>query len=456
MAKRKTAPSASKQGDGAKKPTRKPRIKKSAKLPEPFTQGKLTASYSSIPAADLEPIPLPSILPSDEDYFESLGVPGQSAPTTDDVSTQGAKTTKEAVILELISKGAIESSFYELDCCIDKANLNKPLVDVLDEVLWIFECEWDCGLKEWASMFTPAQQPEPSEPTQFPPNALRTLEEGETDRERTEGNSTKDTASNTLKAGTQAEDSETRSHVTPLSGTDTNQGITGDDSLSVAETVAVYAETQQNPVIPSRARMSGESRPSYWESMRKTARAAGLPRGQGPGTAYEWATVQAEREYAAEIAPLLPEPTEPEPIAESVAIEFPPEDPEPENSPIGENLEVAPAPVASDQGVPGLGTMPDLWGTLPANASLQVEISWVSANRLRVRDGSGVDLSKALSPAPSYSALSWLETSILFPSKFADISVKATANQDDERESIRREKLSIEEIRGLLAEMLEG
>ena len=69
--------------------------------------------------------------------------------------------------------------------------------------------------------------------------------------------------------------------------------------------------------------------------------------------------------------------------------------------------------------------------------------------------GSGVDLSKAKTPAPSYSALSWLETSILFPSKFADISVKATANQDDEREQIRREKLSIEEIRGLLAEMLE-
>ena len=52
--------------------------------------------------------------------------------------------------------------------------------------------------------------------------------------------------------------------------------------------------------------------------------------------------------------------------------------------------------------------------------------------------------------------MSWLETSILFPSKFADISVKATANQDDERESIRREKLAIEEIRRLLAEMLEG
>ena len=114
------------------------------------------------------------------------------------------------------------------------------------------------------------------------------------------------------------------------------------------------------------------------------------------------------------------------------------------------------AEVATDTRIHGLSEIPAGWPTLPANASLQAEISWVSANRLRVRDGNGVDLSRALSPAPSYSALSWLETSILFPSKFADISVKATANQEDEQEHIRREKMAIEEIRGLLAEMLEG
>ena len=61
-----------------------------------------------------------------------------------------------------------------------------------------------------------------------------------------------------------------------------------------------------------------------------------------------------------------------------------------------------------------------------------------------------MDLSRALSPAPSYSALSWLETSILFPAKFADISVKATATQDDEKEDIRREKMAIAEIRRVL------
>ena len=111
---------------------------------------------------------------------------------------------------------------------------------------------------------------------------------------------------------------------------------------------------------------------------------------------------------------------------------------------------------AIDTQVKGLSEIPAGWPQLPANASLQAEISWVSANRLRVRSGNGVDLSRALSPAPSYSALSWLETSILFPAKFADISVKATQNQEDETQHIRREKLAIEEIRGLLAEMLEG
>lgn len=111
--------------------------------------------------------------------------------------------------------------------------------------------------------------------------------------------------------------------------------------------------------------------------------------------------------------------------------------------------------VLEDPGVTGLGDIPADWPQLPANGTLQAEISWVSANRLRVRDGNGVDLSRALSPAPSYSALSWLETSILFPAKFADISVKATASQDDETELIRRERMSIEEIRSILKEMLE-
>jgi hypothetical protein len=186
-----------------------------------------------------------------------------------------------------------------------------------------------------------------------------------------------------------------------------------------------------------------------WERLRKEARAAGMARGQGPGTAYEWATRETDRLFPAPLPPEPepePEPVEPEPIPEEPSAIEPEPTPEPETSPAADK------PAADSL----VFAVPESWGELPANASLQAEISWVSANRLRVRDGSGVDLSRALSPAPSYSALSWLETSILFPSKFADISVKATANQDDEKELIRREKASIEEIRSILKEMLDG
>jgi hypothetical protein len=197
----------------------------------------------------------------------------------------------------------------------------------------------------------------------------------------------------------------------------------------------------------------GEGRAACWERLRKEARAIGMSRGQGPGTAYEWATREVERLFPppAPIPEAEPvEEFEELPVEEASAIE--PVAPEPPEKmlPIGNKSTESPEEVS------GLGDLPTEWGTLPANASLQQEIAWVSANRLRVRSGSGVDLSRALSPAPSYSALSWLETSILFPSKFADISVKATAGQEDEREHVRREKLAIEEIRSLLAEMLEG
>ena len=173
----------------------------------------------------------------------------------------------------------------------------------------------------------------------------------------------------------------------------------------------------------------GELRKDCWERIRKEGRAAGLPR----HVAYERANRETDRLF-------------------SQSIEDPPVSvDEPDNV---QNLDVI--STADDQGVSGLGTLPPGWPELPANAQLQAEIAWVNANRLRVRSGTGVDLSRALSPAPSYSALSWLETSILFPSKFADISVKATAQSDDEAEHIRREKLAIEEIRSILSEMLEA
>jgi hypothetical protein len=225
---------------------------------------------------------------------------------------------------------------------------------------------------------------------------------------------------------------------------DTSAEMQGDVPVSVAEAGSTYTAKQLELVPLARVR-NGETRGQCWERLRQEGRAAGMTR-------------RGAIAYAGGVIDSLFPPPEPVIVEELPAAE-PPDEPAMStivDIPEEPAIEAAPPAPAVDMGVKGLGEMPESWGTLPANAQLQVEIAWVSANRLRVRSGTGVDLSRALSPAPSYSALSWLETSILFPSKFADISVKATAQQDDEREGIRREKLAIEEIRGLLAEMLEG
>ena len=108
--------------------------------------------------------------------------------------------------------------------------------------------------------------------------------------------------------------------------------------------------------------------------------------------------------------------------------------------------------------VSGLSEIPANWPIMPSNASLAAEVSWVQANRLRVvretKDGVVVDLSRSLSPAPSYAALGWLETSIKTYSKFVDVAARATASLDGEAADIRREVQSIEEVRKLLASML--
>jgi hypothetical protein len=113
---------------------------------------------------------------------------------------------------------------------------------------------------------------------------------------------------------------------------------------------------------------------------------------------------------------------------------------------------------ATEAAVTGLSDVPAEWPTLPPNATLAAEISWVQANRLSVvrdlGDRAIVDLSKAMSPAPSWAALGWLETSIRAYSKFVDVAAKASAHVEDERDMVRRERMAIDEIRGLLAEML--
>jgi len=128
------------------------------------------------------------------------------------------------------------------------------------------------------------------------------------------------------------------------------------------------------------------------------------------------------------------------------------------NSPDGDATS---SPKADDGQIQGLGAIPDHWPELPANASLAAEVGWVQANRLRCVDeqpghATKVDLGEALSPAPSWSALGWLETSIRSYAKFVDVAAKATANADDESEVLRMERRSVDEMQALLDEMIEG
>ena len=167
----------------------------------------------------------------------------------------------------------------------------------------------------------------------------------------------------------------------------------------------------------------GERPKQTWERMRREGRAAGMSRRGSRAYADRW------------IDKLHPEvPPEPKP--------------EPKPEPPAPDIEVS-------GGLSGLGDIPRGWPELPPNAGLAAEVQWVQANRLLVREGNSVNLSLARSPAPSHAALSWLETAILFPSKFADVAVKVTQNSEDERDVIRRERLSTDEVRGILTEMLE-
>ena len=119
---------------------------------------------------------------------------------------------------------------------------------------------------------------------------------------------------------------------------------------------------------------------------------------------------------------------------------------------------VDPATAADSGRVQGLGDIPPAWPELPANASLQAELAWVQSNRLLVVEerpsgATRVHLDRARSPAPSWSALSWLETSIRTYSKYVDVVARSLKDERDEQEMVRRERMQIDEIHGLLEEM---
>jgi hypothetical protein len=188
------------------------------------------------------------------------------------------------------------------------------------------------------------------------------------------------------------------------------------------------------PALPPRVR-DGETRRDTWERIRRAARAAGMSRRD----AYDYATRETDRLYANGMAeaPVPFDQVEPDPPP--VQVDHQPATPETPTA-------------ASTGGVQGLGDLPVGWPVLPSNASLQAEVGWVQGNRVLVVEGMRVDLGRALSPAPSYATLAWLETSILYPSKFSDVCVKVSTGQQDDQEDVRREKLALAEVRTLLAE----
>lgn len=123
---------------------------------------------------------------------------------------------------------------------------------------------------------------------------------------------------------------------------------------------------------------------------------------------------------------------------------------------------VGPSVVESSGGrVSGLDVIPRGWGELPAAVSLQAELAWVQSNRLWIvqetsSGGFKVNLRLAKEPAPSRSAIGWLETSIKFPSKFADSLIKKATDTEDDSELVRRERKSLEEIGEILDRMKEA
>ena len=116
------------------------------------------------------------------------------------------------------------------------------------------------------------------------------------------------------------------------------------------------------------------------------------------------------------------------------------------------------SPPRDSSQIRGLSDLPEDWPELPANASLSVEVAWVQANRLRIMTehpggATSVHLDQALSPAPSWAALGWLETSIRSYAKYVDVAARATATADGEAGVVRRERMAIDEVRALLDEM---
>jgi hypothetical protein len=166
-----------------------------------------------------------------------------------------------------------------------------------------------------------------------------------------------------------------------------------------------------------------------------------------------WVYGELERLYL-DPAPILPSVNDSDTISESPHLS-----PYVPTKPISESGQPILPGLADAGAIQGLSDLPSNWpSNLPSNASMSAEIGWVQANRLRIveeRPGRAtvVRLDQALSPAPSWATLGWLETSIRSYAKYVDVASKASHGEDDEGAVLRRERKSVDEVRALLSEM---
>jgi len=174
----------------------------------------------------------------------------------------------------------------------------------------------------------------------------------------------------------------------------------------------------------------------FMETVRAECKAKGMKKAEATAAAWE----------AAEEAFPLEEPSEP------------PAEPETAEEPAGESPATEPEPPAPRGRVSGLDRIPEAWGELPPTARLQRDLEWVNANRLWIvrETGSGgfvVDLGKAYEPAPSRSALGWLDLAIRNPAKFMDLAAKKLGEEDNgEEEMEREERMQLDEIKRILGQ----
>jgi hypothetical protein len=105
---------------------------------------------------------------------------------------------------------------------------------------------------------------------------------------------------------------------------------------------------------------------------------------------------------------------------------------------------------------------PTSWGEIPKTASLRVEVDWARQNRfLAVRHGmktDRLDLTKCQGPAPSHYAVSILEWSMKNEHAFMNNLVPKVMSGSEEggdAENVKRERMRIEDIRGILESLQE-